>query len=106
MNTSQHLLVSTDRGAYPTINIPQRDKELTLKDLLSIFARRRVIVIGTVLCCLAVAVLICTFSTRRYEATGEVQVQRESADALGLESMMGAAGGATDALDANITMQT
>ena len=45
-------------------------------------------------------------STRRYQAIGEIQVQKESADALGLDNMMGGAEGASDALDASITLQT
>ena len=45
-------------------------------------------------------------STRRYQAVGEIQVQKESADTLGLDNMMGGAEGASDALDASITLQT
>jgi uncharacterized protein involved in exopolysaccharide biosynthesis len=55
---------------------------------------------------LAVAIVICAFSERRYEAIGQLQVQKESMDGLGLSSMIGAGTGATDALDSNITIQT
>jgi capsular exopolysaccharide synthesis family protein len=53
-----------------------------------------------------VTALVCAFSERRYQSTGQLQVQKESMDGLGLSSMMGDASGATDALDANITIQT
>jgi polysaccharide biosynthesis transport protein len=81
-------------------------RELTMNDLWSLFGRRRAIVVGSVALLLSLAILVCVFSERRYEATGQLQVQKESMDGLGLSSMMGEAGGATDALDANITIQT
>jgi polysaccharide biosynthesis transport protein len=83
------------------------EKELTLQDILVIFERRRAIVLGTVLVCFILAALYCIVCTRRYEATGSIQMQKESADAMGLESMMSSvAGGAGDALGANIDLQT
>jgi len=82
------------------------EKELTLRDLLTIFRRRRIIVYGTLLVFVVLAALYCVICTRRYEATGTVQVQKESADAMGLDSLMSSAEGASDALDANINLQT
>jgi capsular exopolysaccharide synthesis family protein len=81
-------------------------RELTINDLWSLFRRRRAIIAGSVVLLLSLAAAVCIFSERRYEATGQLQVQKESMDGLGLSSMMGDAGGATDALDANITIQT
>ena len=43
---------------------------------------------------------------RRYQATGQLQIQKESMDGLGLSSMVGDASDASDALDGNITIQT
>lgn len=81
--------------------------ELTIKDLLTVFRRRRPIVILVTATCFALAITVCVTMTRRYAAISEIQVQKSSADGLGLESMMSSAGGdATDALDANITLQT
>ncbi len=57
-------------------------------------------------CCVLLAAAICIFSTRRYEASGEIQVQKESADGLGLGNMMGGGEGDSDALEASITLQT
>lgn len=82
------------------------ERPLTLGDLRHIFRRRRRILAWGVGVCFAIAFVACVLSTRRYQATGQIQVQKDSADALGLDSMMGGAEGASDALDANITLQT
>ena len=79
---------------------------MTLGDLRHIFRRRRSLLISCFASCVSVAILFCIFSTRRYQASGEIQVQKDSTDALGLENMMGSAVGDSDALDANITLQT
>jgi polysaccharide biosynthesis transport protein len=81
-------------------------QELTINDLFSLFRRRLSIIFGSVLLMFSLAVLVCIFSTRRYQASGQLQVQKEAMDGLGLSSMMGGAGDATDALDGNITIQT
>ena len=83
------------------------NKELTIRDLLNIIQRRRHIVLATVISFAAIASIYCVVCVRRYEATGIVQMQKESADAMGLDSLMSsAAGGAADSLDANIDLQT
>ncbi len=82
------------------------DQPVTLSDLRRILRRRRGVVLFWLSLCFGLAVMVCIVSTRRYQAVGEIQVQRESADALGLASMMGSADAASDALDANITLQT
>ena len=85
----------------------QLDKELTLRDLLIIYQQRRKIVITAVISLFALAATYCIVCTRRYEATGIVQLQKDNSDAMGLDSLMSsAAGGASDALDANIDLQT
>jgi succinoglycan biosynthesis transport protein ExoP len=83
------------------------DNDLTIQALLAILRRRGVLITRTIAICFTLAALFCIFTSRRYAATAEIQVQKSSADGLGLESMMSSAGGdATDALDANITLQT
>jgi capsular exopolysaccharide synthesis family protein len=82
------------------------EKELTLRDLLAIFRRRRKVVLGTLLACAVLAAFYCVICTRRYEATGTMQIQKEGADAMGLDSLMSGAEGASDALGANINLQT
>jgi polysaccharide biosynthesis transport protein len=95
------LIESRLKPAPPSIS-----RELTIDDLRKILVRRRAIILGSVLLMFCLAVVVSIFSPRRYEASGQLQVQKESMDGLGLSSMMGDAGGASDALDGNITIQT
>jgi capsular exopolysaccharide synthesis family protein len=81
-------------------------QELTIDDLWKILVRRRGIILVSILVALSLAVAASIFSPRLYEASGQLQVQKESMDDLGLSSMMGDAAGASDALDGNITIQT
>ncbi len=82
-------------------------KELTVSGLLLIFRARRKILAITVVTCFLLGVLVCLFSTRRYEAKAVLEVQKSSADMLGLESMMASASdGPNDALNANLDLQT
>lgn len=84
-----------------------REKELTLRDILLIYRRRRKIVYGTLLFFGALAAIYCTICTRRYEATGTIQVQKESSDSMGLDNLMGGdADSYSDPLNANINLQT
>lgn len=83
------------------------DKDPTLRDLLRIFDRRRRSVISTALIIFLLAVSACIFMTRRYKASGIIQLQKSSSDSLGLDSLMGdASGGASDALTVNVDLQT
>lgn len=80
---------------------------MTLLDLWTIVRRRRLLIFAITVALLACAIAASILSTRRYEATGEIQIQKDSSDALGLDSLMGsAADGAGDSLDANVTLQT
>jgi capsular exopolysaccharide synthesis family protein len=81
--------------------------DLTLRDLLRVFDRRRVIVIGVASTVFLLAVLACLVMTRRYEATGVFELQKSTSDSLDLEGMMGAAaGGGSDSLTLNTELQT
>jgi succinoglycan biosynthesis transport protein ExoP len=82
-------------------------QELTVKEIIHTLRRRRGVLISIMLVFLGLAIIYCACSTRRYEAWGQIQIQKESSDGLGLESMMSAAGDdASDALSANITLDT
>jgi succinoglycan biosynthesis transport protein ExoP len=85
-----------------------RDDELTLGALAGVLKRRRTIFLYVVAGFLVMVTLYCMLTTRRYQATGQIQIQKDSAGAFGLESsVMGdAADSASDALDFNITLQT
>lgn len=88
MNTAQH----TDVG---------------LRDIVRVFQRRKRAIYATTLIVFSVAVLVCLVMTRRYQATGLIQMQKSSADMMDLGEMMGAAsGGSTDSLSVNTDLQT
>jgi polysaccharide biosynthesis transport protein len=87
-------------------SVRERKQDLTLSDLCDLFGRRKMVIALPLAVILISAILYCIFSERRYRATGELQVQKESMDGLGLSSMIGDTSGATDALDSNITIQT
>ena len=61
-------------------------------------------ILGAVGLCLLAAIAYCATTTRLYKATSQVQVQKDSADGLGLDNTNNGAN--SDALDANITLQT
>jgi succinoglycan biosynthesis transport protein ExoP len=95
---------SFSHGSSPP---PSPSDGLTLLDLWKILRRRRYVLLAITLILVGAAIAASIFSTRRYEATGEIQVQKDSSDALGLDSLMGSeAAGGSDALEANVTLQT
>lgn len=79
---------------------------ITLGDLLQIYHRRRSIFYGVIIGMLALAALYCIVCTRRYDAGGVIQVQKDSPDGLGLDNIMGAPSGSGDALNAALDLQT
>jgi capsular exopolysaccharide synthesis family protein len=82
-------------------------QELTLVYLWEIVKDRRRLVFGAMLVITTLAIAFAALSTRKYEAKGEIQIQKDATDAMGLDAMMSGAGaGASDALDANVTLQT
>lgn len=85
-----------------------RDDEMSLWALAAALRRRGKILLCVVIAFLVAVTVYCLAATRRYEATGQIQIQKDSAGAFGLESsVMGdAADSASDALDYNITLQT
>jgi succinoglycan biosynthesis transport protein ExoP len=94
--------------AYRTVDavaLPP-EQELTLRDLLQMFRRRRVIMYGAAGVMLGLGILFCVVSTRRYEAAGTIQVQKESSDGLDLDTLTGTGSNTVDALNADINMQT
>jgi succinoglycan biosynthesis transport protein ExoP len=97
------------KPSYPDIE-QQEDHlapPLTLPHVWKIVKRRHRILFITTAGGICLAVLLGIFSTRRYESKGEIQLQKDSNDALGLDSMMaGTVAAESDALNANITLQT
>jgi succinoglycan biosynthesis transport protein ExoP len=110
MNPSRELVVraaplETPAATRLVSGLPG-ERELSIKDLLNTLLRRKEILLGSLAFFICAGIIYCAFSTRLYKAKSEVQVQKESADALGLDSMIGGGAGGSDALDANITLQT
>jgi polysaccharide biosynthesis transport protein len=81
-------------------------KELTVRDLWAVCSRQRLVILSVVGLSLLTATIYCATTTRLYKATSQVQVQKDSADGLGLDNPNGEAANNSDALDASITLQT
>ena len=88
----------------PAPLMPAR-KEMTVEDLWGVLSRRRAIILGVLLATVAATGVLFAMATRLYKGTAEIQVQKESADALGMDNMMGPET-QSDAVDSNITLQT
>ncbi|UWZ86120.1 GumC family protein [Occallatibacter riparius] len=85
----------------------QIEKDPTLRDLVRIYQRRRSVVYGIMTTIGVLTIIYCLVCTRRYEATGLIQVQKQGMDGMGLEDLMGgASGGDSSPLSANIEIQT
>src|SRR5579885_1514694 len=83
------------------------DDEMTLAALAAALGRRRAIFFWVLAGSLAAVTMYCILATRRYQATGQIQIEKDSSGAFGLESsVLGDADSASDALDYNITLQT
>lgn len=81
--------------------------ELRIADLLVILRRRRTQIVATTVLCFLLGVAVCAISTPKFEGRALVEIQKTSADMLGLQSMMaGASDGPGDALNANLDLQT
>ena len=106
MNTSKDLIVRAAPITSRVVTGIPIQKELSLNDLWSILLRRRVILSVCLGVTLLGAIVYCATATRLYKATSQVQVQKETADALGLDNMMGSQDTVSDAIDANLTLQT
>jgi polysaccharide biosynthesis transport protein len=79
--------------------------EMTIQDLWKILSRRRWIVFGTLLFCIAAGAILFATATRFYKGAAQIQVQKEAADALSMDNMLGPET-QSDAVDSNITLQT
>jgi capsular exopolysaccharide synthesis family protein len=84
----------------------QAEAGFTVNDLVGIFRRRRVIFYSTVAVFLLLATIYCATSTRRYTATGIVQMQKDNQAGVDLTGIAGATDNPADALEMNVNMQT
>jgi succinoglycan biosynthesis transport protein ExoP len=105
MRTKTELAITpTVIAGTPAPLTPAR-KEMTIQDLWGVMSRRRKIVFGILLFMMAAAGAVFATATRLYNASAEIQVQKESADALSMDTMMGPET-ASDAIESNVTLQT
>ena len=80
--------------------------ELTLKSLWAVLRRRRRVVYWSLAIWVVLGALVCLIMTPRYRAIGEIEVAKQSSDGLGLQSLMPTTDTTSDAMDANITLET
>jgi succinoglycan biosynthesis transport protein ExoP len=85
---------------------PSIYRELTLRDFMQSFLRRKNLFLGTIGACVLMGVLICVLIPRKYEATGTIELDTPSADGLDRSSLMGGAPSSSDAMSADIAIQT
>lgn len=87
---------------------PVAEPGLTVTDLGKVLRRRRTVALVILGAVVLLTVLYCAFATRRYVATGVVQLQKEGSTGIDLAALGGPGGTAAgdDALDASINLQT
>lgn len=85
---------------------PPSRKDVDLRYLLAVYRRRRRIIQGIIVAILGTAVAYCVWCTRRYQAVGTIQIQKEGADAMGLGSLMANDSDTTGGLDTDINLET
>jgi uncharacterized protein involved in exopolysaccharide biosynthesis len=91
--------LQTPHQTYPV------EKELSIHDVWKLLSRRRITVTGATLFCIGIGIAICALSTRRYQATAELQVEKEAASSpLGVPDASGDSGSYSDALEENIAL--
>ena len=83
-------------------------REWTLRELLAIFRRRRLIVIGCESVLVVLAALYCAVATPRYTATGQIEVLKDEPGTLGLDRSITGASTESDSssLDVSMALQT
>jgi succinoglycan biosynthesis transport protein ExoP len=77
----------TDYFTQERKRVNVEEKEPGLRDLLTIFDRRRNVFLGSVLCLFLISALLCIFMTRRYRATGVFEMQASETDSLDLSDL-------------------
>jgi len=106
MNSMTDLAVapSLSSGRYPTPPAPKQ--EFGINELWVLLKRRRPIILGSLLAALVLGGILFATATRLYEGTAELQVQKDTADALDLGNFVSASSAASDALETNVELQT
>ncbi|WP_446742681.1 GumC family protein [Silvibacterium acidisoli] len=88
-------------------SLPETTTDLTLTDLLMVYRRRSHIIYGTTLLIVALMAAYCILCTRRYEATGSIQIQRDNPGSVELGGIgRSNANDLSDSLSINLEVQT
>lgn len=84
------------------------ESSLTVSDLWKVFRRRRRVTYAILAGVVLLTAIYCIVATRRYVATGVVQLQKDNTAGLNMADLEGGAGAgdAGDALAANINLET
>jgi uncharacterized protein involved in exopolysaccharide biosynthesis len=87
---------------------PIHEQELTIADLFLILRRRRTQIAITTGVFLLLGVIACLLTTPKFEGKAVLEIPKTSADMLDVQNMMAGAtpDGPSDALDANLDLQT
>jgi capsular exopolysaccharide synthesis family protein len=90
--------------SHVVITAPSPAPELTLREVGMMLTRRRAIIYASLGAFFLLAILALAASTRRYRSMGEIEVQKESTSALGIQT--DSADTPSDALEVNMIIQT
>ncbi len=90
--------------SHVVVAAPPPPAELTLREVGAMLARRRAIIYVSLTAFFLLAILALAASTRRYRSMGEIEVQKESTSALGIQT--DSADTPSDALEVNMIIQT
>jgi polysaccharide biosynthesis transport protein len=96
-------MVPTVIAGTPATMSPR--KEMTIQDLWGVLSRRRGIILGILLLTIGAAAALFATTTRLYKSAAQIQVLKESADTLSMDTMMGPES-SSDAVESNIILQT
>jgi polysaccharide biosynthesis transport protein len=90
--------------SHLVIAAPPPPPDLTLREVGMMLTRRRAIIYVSLCAFFLLAILALATSTRRYRSMGEIEVQKESTSALGIQT--DSADTPSDALEVNMIIQT
>jgi succinoglycan biosynthesis transport protein ExoP len=93
--------------ASNTVKTIQTDSDLTIAAIVAILKQRRRIIFLTTAVLFLLVALYCVTATPHYKSTAVIELQGNSTDLIGLESLLAAQPGETgDALNASLDLQT
>jgi uncharacterized protein involved in exopolysaccharide biosynthesis len=82
------------------------DQQLTVRDLLQAFSRRRSTSYWSAAGFFLAEVLLCTFATQQYQASATIQIREAASDGLDPNTLLGVSQSSMDAPSAYINIQT